>query len=590
MAESRWPRHALAVGRFEFRRSVRAIWADKARFGLISLGVLIPSASFGAFVFVFADAIRGVEAVALPDQLRGTVALFWLFGVFVVGQRAASARAHAEAEPLLLTTVSARTVAAGLAVAETLRILAYLGLPVLVVTGATVALFGSAAGLLAVPAAALLFTATAVVVGSAAGYAVALLVATSPFVARHKTVLGSAASLAAMGLYFLLLYPEFGGVSQASLAWLPVGWFGDLAAVGTPVAGSPARTAGALAASLAVLAAGGVAVERLAVALWFTDPVSVGDGESDADPDADPRGSPAAGRRDALSAAVAPLVIPRAVSDPVRRVAEWALLRTRRDPNRLSFLLIPVFAVGSTVLSSGLQSGTLGALLAPLAAVAVPWIAGALFAMNPFGDEGAVLPVTLTAVSGRQYVRGLMVPGAVYGLPTAVAATGAAAVVSPYPLAERAGLVALAAYATCVSVAVAPAVGMALPRFSAISVGRSRDVLPPRMTAVVAHVALTALPAGWVAALVVAPRAARAVLAGLVGFLPAVVFGLVGGSGDGALAAAGEQFRGVAAAIQAVELDQLRLVGGGAALVAGAVVAVLLYANAVRRFERYSPP
>jgi hypothetical protein len=585
MAEPGWLRHALAVGRFEFRRSVRAIWADKARFALLSLGVVLPSASLGAFAVVFADAIGGVGPIALPDQLRGGVALFWLFGVFVVGQRVASARAHPEAEPLLLTTVSPRTAAAGLAVAETLRILAYLGLPLLVVTDAAVYLFGSVAALLAVPAAALLFTATAVVAGSAAGYAVALLVATSRFVARYKTVLGSAASLAAMGLYFLLLYPELGGVSQASLAWLPVGWFGDLAAVGTPIVGSPARAAGALVASLAVLAAGGAAVERVAIALWFTDPVSVDADASDAASNA-----PTAGRPDALGAAVAPLAIPRVVSTPVRRVGEWALLRSRRDPNRLTFLLLPVFAVGSAILSSGLQSGALGALLAPLAAVVLPWLAGALFAMNPFGDEGAVLPVTLTAVSGRQYVRGLLVPGALYGLPIAVAATGAAALVSPYGLAERVGLVALAAYATCVSVAVAPAIGMAFPRFSAIDVGQSREVLPPRMTAVIAHIAVTALPAAWLAALALAPRIARAVLAGLVGFLPAVVLGLASRSSDGALAATGEQFRGIAAGIQAVDLGQFRLIAGGTALVAGAVVAVLLYGSAVRRFERYSPP
>ncbi|WP_135805384.1 hypothetical protein [Halorussus marinus] len=583
MAEPGWPRHALDVGLFEFRRSVRAIWADKARFALMSLGVVIPSASLGAFVVVFADAIRGVDALALPAQLRGTVALFWLFGVFVVGQRVASARTRVDAEPLMLTTVSARTIAAGLAIAETLRIFAYLGLPVLVATGAAVYLFESVASLVAVPAAALLFTATAVVVGSTAGYAVALLVATSRFVARHKTVLGSAASLGAMGLYFLFLYPELGGVSQAWLAWLPVGWFVDLAAVGTPLVGSQTRTLVVLPASLAILAAGGVAVERTAVSLWFTDPVSVEESEGPA-----PETS-GASRPDALAAAVAPLAIPRAVSVPVRRVGEWALLRTRRDPNRLTFLFLPVLAVGSAIISSGLQSGAIGALLAPIAAVVVPWLAGALFAMNPFGDEGAVLPVTLTAVSGRQFVRGLMVPGAVYGLPIAVVATGAATLASPYGLAERAGLVALAAYATCVSVAVAPAIGMALPRFSAISVGQSRDVLPPRMTAVIAHIAVTALPAGWLAALVVAPRIARAALAVVFGFLPAVVLGLASRSSDGALAAAGEQFREVAAQIQAIGLDQLWLVGAAVA-VAGAVVAALLYANAVRRFDGYAPP
>ncbi|PSQ49677.1 hypothetical protein BRD12_05315, partial [Halobacteriales archaeon SW_12_67_38] len=45
-------------------------------------------------------------------------------------------------------------------------------------------------------------------------------------------------------------------------------------------------------------------------------------------------------------------------------------------------------------------------------ALLVPWLAGATFGLNPFGDEGAVLPATLTgAISGGAFVRGLALVG-----------------------------------------------------------------------------------------------------------------------------------------------------------------------------------
>ncbi|WP_115865308.1 hypothetical protein [Halorussus litoreus] len=595
MAEPGWARHALSIGVFEFRRSVRAIWRDKARFGLTALGVAIPSLMVTAFAVVFADAIRGVESLPV-SQIRGTVALFWLFAVFLVGQRVVSARTRIEAEPLVLTTVSARTTAGGLLLAEILRVLAYVGLPVLVLTGVGVFLFGSLASLVLIPAAAVLFTATAVVAGSGLGYAVAWVVATSRFVARHKTVLGSLASLLVMGGYFLFFFPEIGGVSQTSLAWLPVGWFADLGTLGTGLMASSLRAVGVLVVSGVLLLAGGALVERETVALWFTDPVSVESGGAVRDRVGQVGGQsesedyPTRIRNDALAAAVKPLAVPGFVPAPARRVAEWVILRTRRDPNRLTFLLIPVFAVGSPLVSTGLQSGAPFALLAPVSAVVLPWLAGSLFALNPLGDEGAVLPVTLTAVSGTQYVRGLMVPGLLFGTPVVAVVTGVVGGLSLYPPAEVAGLVGLGAYLTCVAVAITPAIGMALPRFSAISVGQSRNVLPPRLLAVAVHAALTVLPGALLAALVVAPGGARAVLAGLFGFVPAILLELLVGSNGGALVGVAEAFRGVGESVQGIGLDQLRVVGGGAVLLGGVLVSVLLYRNAVSRFERYSPP
>jgi hypothetical protein len=589
MAEPGWLRHAIQVGVFEFRRSVRATWRDKARFGLMALGLVFPSLLLVGFTILFADSIRGAGTITLPGQVSGMIALFWLFGVFIVAQRVASARPRIDAEPLMLTTVSSRTAAGGLLVAETLRVLAYLGLPALTLTGVVLYLFGPSVSLVSLPFAAVLFAATAVVGGSIVGYAVAWLVATSRFVARHKTVLGSVVALLAMGGYALTLLPQTGFGGQAALAWLPVGWFADLAALGTPITGARGRVVGALLGSVIILVGGGIVVERVTAALWFTDPISIDDDAAveHADRPTDSDTQPTQ-HRDALAASIRPLTIPPIVAAPTRHVAEWTLLRTRRDPRRLMFLLMPVFLFGSSIISTGVQSGSIRTFAAPLCAIVLPWMAGVLVAMNPFGDEGAVLPVTLTTVSGTQYVRGLILPGLLFGLPVVVVVTAGAALFSPDGLVPSLVLVLLSVYLTVVAAAIAPAIGMRFPRFSAISIGQRRAVLPPRITAVVLHLGVTVLPGSILVLLVVAPELARALVAGLFGSLPAILLGLIGGS-NGMLSQAATWFNQLGQVIRATNVGQFRLVGGGILLIGGVIVAFGSYRYAIQRFERFDP-
>ena len=587
MAESGWARHALGIGLFEFRRSVRAIRRDKARLGMTALPVVGPPAILTALLALFASEIRGIGPLAVPNGVRGMVALFWLFMVFIVGQRVVSAHTHIEAESMVLTSVSARTVAGGLVVAETLRALTYVGLYTVVGTAAAVLLFGSIASLVLVPMTTVLFVATAVVTATACGYAIAWLIASSPFVARHKTVLGIVAASVLMGVYFLFVYSPLGVVSPTSLAWLPMAWFADLATAGSPFAGSSIRAVGALFGSALVVVVAGALVEREAVALWFTEPVTLDDG---ATRETTESGAARSSHRGALAAAVGPLVVPDLLSTPTRRVAEWTLLRTRRDPNRMTFLLVPVFAIGSSFMSSSYQSGSVTAVAAPLCAVMLPWLAGALFALNPLGDEGRVLPMTLTAVPGRQYVRGLMTPGLLLGLPIVLVVTAVASVFSPYTLVQRVETVALSGSLTVIAVAIAPAVGMAFPRFSAISIGRSDDVLPPRMTAVFVHLVAVVVPGGLLVLLTVVPGLTRGLLGASFGSLPALLLGLLAGSPGGPVSMAADWFDGLGNAIRALDLLQLQIVTSTVLLVAGLAVACSLYRNAVSRFERFSPP
>lgn len=274
MAESRWLRHSISVGIFEFRRSIRSLWQEKARFGFTVFGLGTILLIGTALILLFADAIQGLGRIRLPNQLRGTVALFWLFDVFIVGQRVASVRARIEAEPLILTAISSRAAAGGLVVAEILRGLAYVGPFALVLIGTSVLLLGSPLSLVFVPIAVLLFITTAVIVGTACGYGVVWLTTTSRYVARHRTVFGIAAVLILMGVYFLFLYTPFGIVNQTSLAWLPIAWLLDLATIGSPFISSSVRAGCALICSILIIVIGASIIDREVLALWFTEPTT----------------------------------------------------------------------------------------------------------------------------------------------------------------------------------------------------------------------------------------------------------------------------------------------------------------------------
>jgi hypothetical protein len=577
------------MGVIEWRRSVRALRGDSARLAMLAFaglfGLLTVVGGAAAIVFLIGEG----SGLRVTDPLRGNLTLFWLFGGFMIAQRAAQLYDRADAEALLLTTVSARTVAAGLVAGEALRVLTLAAFPILLWTGAFVYATGSLAAAVTVPAAGVLFLTTAVAVGVAAGKAVALVVARVPFVARHKTALGGVLVLAFFGGYTALQVGVDGvPVDIGMLAVLPAGWVTDLAAVGLPITGSLPR---AIAAAVGgpLLLGGLLALDaRVATAYWYgdrVDPTDEGDG------DAEVGTSPGATEtgRDALASAIAPLSMPDWAGGPARRVAQLALLRTRRQPARLSFLLAPLVIVGSTLVSTATAGG--GAVgLGPLpvvVALGVAWLAGAAFGLNPLGDEGPVLPMTLlSGVGGRGFVRGLCLPGALVGVPLATLGTAASAVAAGYGTVDAAGLVLLALVMSAGAVGLAPGIGTRFPRFEAVTVGRSREVVPPALSAVVVYSLLVGLSGSVAALSLLAPGLARALLAALVAGLPSLVLSLLAGQGlpTAGLAA---WFAGLTQPIGAVPLGTLRTVGYAGPLALLALAGARGYRVAARRFEAY---
>ncbi|QKY19458.1 hypothetical protein B4589_003340 [Halolamina sp. CBA1230] len=583
MAEPNWPRHALRAGVFEYRRSARAIREDTGRLVLLAGSVLLPTLLLGGMAALFAPILRENVPTghAVPPALRGGVALFWLFGVFLLAQRAASVHSEPVAVPFVLTTVSPRTAVVGGVVAESLRVLTYTLPTATLVTVVGAYAFASPVPLLTVPLVGCLFVASAVVAGRLAGYIAAWLVARVPFVARHRTALSGVVALAFFGGYMLFQLPTIPySLDPALLGAVPVGWIVDVLAVGTPIAPSIGHAAGGLLTVAAVLIGGGWAAERVAASLWFGDEIDPSDSDGGVATTAGER-SPAS----ALERAISPLRVPL-VTGRTRQVARWTLLRARREPQRLNFLLVPVFAGLSGMLSMFLQGTISLSALGPVVALIAGWIGGAAFALNPLGDEGPVLPVTLTAVSGRAYVRGLIAP-VLLSTPIVAVFTLVAAVGGGYGAVPALALAFVGALLAAVGAALAPAVGMWFPRYSAIRIGNSDDVRPPRLVAGTLHGALVFVPGLALVGVVVAPGIVRLVLSG-VGAVPGALLGLLAGE-SGVLAGAASSFDAVGAGIRSLPLAVVQ-VGAGGLLVGGGVLAAwAAYREAIRRFDGHEP-
>lgn len=480
MAESRWARHATAIGRTEFRRTVRAIRADTARAILLAVGMVGLGFAVLGMGALLALGVRGTpDPGVLPPVASGSVAMGWLFGVFILAQRMLSQHNRIDAESMLLTTVSARTVATGLLLAETLRALCYLLLPGVALTAVVAYGFSTPVSLLVVPVALACLLASAVLAGGLLGLSGALLVARYRFVARYKSIIGFLVVVLVMGPYVALQTDVVAGVSPAALSWLPVGWFAHLAVVGTPLGTSPTLAAGSVLTTVLLVGPGGVLLVRVAEAYWYGDVVDSSGTDRESP---DPRSTLEAGEGDALGRTLGRFDLPALVARPSLAVARKALIRTRRNPNRLSFVLLPALIAAIQLVSLSQTDVGRGAI-PPLVALGTAWVAGAGFGLNPLGDEGNVLPTTLTSgVSPRAFVRGVAYPGALFGAPLAVVATAVAGVAAGTAPVEIVGLVVLSFALTAFALPLAPAVGMRFPRFSAIRAGRSREVVPPSLT------------------------------------------------------------------------------------------------------------
>lgn len=298
----------------------------------------------------------------------------------------------------------------------------------------------------------------AYVLGFAAGMTVKHLFGQSPFLVRYRTPIGVSAFL---GYLALLVTGSIDSVFQPVLAVAgdsPAAWAGDLALLSLGVGANPIHASAALLGGVVLGGFGLVASARGAEVLWYTDPVE-----------------PGGGRMESVQV--------RRLSALLGREAAWVTMKTwlraRRAPLKVVYVVYPVVLLIEPVQSS-LQTGSVTLSLPALVAVYGAWATGAAFGLNPLGDEGAVLPITiLTGVRGRVIVRGLMAAALVPGLPVTVAVTAALAWASPLDLVGTLGMTLGAAVLCLAATGIGVGVGTAFPRHDAASLTRSRSVVVP---------------------------------------------------------------------------------------------------------------
>ncbi|KZN22560.1 hypothetical protein A4G99_19015 [Haladaptatus sp. R4] len=502
MRDLHWIRHSVRIGFTDYRRTVRKFRYNPTRLLFLGVGLLGVGIGFGGIGVLYAVLLRSMERpIVLSDTFRGTVVIGWALVIFLT-QRSISLRTRLDAEAFVLTTVSDRAAVGGLLIAELLRSVTYLFLPTTLAVGIVIYAFRTPLSVLFVPLAVMAFTASAVAIGYVFGFGKALLFTRSRFANRYATELGALSVVVAIAIYLIIQLAIFESSDVSKVAWIPIGWFIDLALLGTPVVVSLGRAVGGLLGALVVILGGITITECLATTYWHTestvhlvDDTNIGHGVK------------------TLADALSPLLIPRFTSVPAYRVSQLAMLRFRRAPRRLSLLFVVVLTVGTTLSNVVVQTDKVSAFVPPVCALFVPWFAGATFGLNPLGDEGPLLPTTLTSsISGRQFVRGLMLPGLLFGLPLAALSTLVAAIFSPYTPWERLGLVILSVVLTGFATAVAPAVGIRFPRFSALLPGRSREDVSPGLTAMSVYSVLVSGLGGIAIVALLAP----AILADLV--------------------------------------------------------------------------
>jgi len=510
--------HVALLARTEMAQRYRSVRTDTRRFVvflLVGVVLLLPLGIVVALLYAFGTTVAGGS---LPDPLTMTTVRGGVGGLVVLIAILNLVRTvHTGATPSngdgVLVMADHSEVVASILVVETLA-----GGWIVLVPGALGAVaFGLGAGSVLAGVAFLIailcVTALGSALGIALGFAVRNALARSETLARYRT---PAAVVLFLGYMYAIVATDFESAFDpvaSVIGRTPLGWYGDLALAPLAVGGSPTTAGGSLLLTVASVAALSVAVDRLAGMLWYVESVEGSTGETD-------------------SSGIGGIAgVPR----PVARVVRRSWLRAYRSPIRLIFVIYPVFFLVGPI-SEAVQTGVVPGYLPAAVALYGAWATGAAFTLNPIGEEGNVLPVTLTTpVSGRSFVGGCCLAGALIGLPLSVLAVVVAALLAGSSTVSIAGALALGLVLPVVATGMAAGIGVTVPRFEPVNVTRGREAVVPSLVGFAVY--SIALTLAATPGLAVQVAGAREALADGVGVTPAGALG-VGVAGTVVLAGA----------------------------------------------------
>jgi len=458
------PTHVSLLVRTELRRRYRSVREDSRRFAVLLVAgvfMLLPLGAVVVALYAFGGTVAdgSVPAFLSMGAVRGAGgALIVMVAVLNTIRTVQTAAIPANADGVL-TMADHSEVVASILIVETIA-----GAGIVLVPGALGAVAfgigtGSALAALAFLAAVVSIVALGSVLGIAVGFVVRNALARSETLSRYRTPAGVALFLAYM---YAIVATDFESAFDPVVSVLgttPLGWFGDLALAPLDVGADPSLAGGALVLAVAGVAVLAIATDRLAGTLWYVEAVEGSTGET---------GSSGIGG------------VP-GVSRPVARVARKGWLRAWRSPIRLLFVVYPLFFLIAPI-SEAVRTGVVPAYLAGAVAVYGAWATGAAFTLNPLGDEGDVLPVTLSSpVSGRAFVAGCCLAGVLIGLPVSVLGALVSGVLAGIAPAVIAGAVVLAAVLPVAAAGMAAGVGVTFPRFEPANVTRGQEAVVPSL-------------------------------------------------------------------------------------------------------------
>lgn len=469
------PARARRIARVEIRRTLRKLRTNRTLLAVLALNVVLfglftVGAAFGAYTLGGSLAAGDDAPVALLQTARGGLGVAIVGVTVFAAMRAAGKAVALDATDGLLTTVGAVDVVGGLLLADALQLALFLGPPLAVVVAAFAVGAGTPLPLLLLPVVLGAAVAFALPLGYAVGATARYVVTRYEPVAQYKTLVGATLFLVWMVLALSGGLNELGLRLLDPLANTPLGWLADLLLLGVPgVDPSPLRGAVGVAVSLLVAGPAVVAAGVAAEATWLTDPPADDRDEVDGE-------STASRLLGGLSAS-------GLVAAPTRAVARVALVRARRAPIELAYVLYPLFLSGA-VFQDVVTTGTVPTYVPAATLTYAVWGVGAAFTLNPVGVQGPVLAGTLTTgVNGDRYLRGLLLAAALVGAPVATLLVAGLGVASGLALADLLLLVALAPVLSVAAAALGTGFGVAFPRFGSVNVAANREAVVPSKTA-----------------------------------------------------------------------------------------------------------